>query len=317
MMRVLLTGGSGMLGRALRRAAQGAPELRLLAPTRDELPLTDRAAVAAWLAANPVDAVIHAAARVGGIQANIDDPAGFLTDNLRMNDAVITGAHAAGVPRLVFMGSSCMYPRDWRQPLVEEDILAGPLEPTNEAYALAKIAGARLCDYISRQHPGERAYRTILPCNLFGTDDHFGSAAAHLLAAAVTKIVDAQDQDRDTVEIWGTGRARREFLDVDHLAPFILTLLPRLGELPPLLNVGAGADHPVNDYYRMVADQAGWRGRFTHDLTRPEGMAAKLMSSGRARGFGWVPPDAASLSASIGRAVAAYRARKAAPQPAN
>ncbi|HRO14554.1 MAG TPA: NAD-dependent epimerase/dehydratase family protein [Paracoccus sp. (in: a-proteobacteria)] len=317
MMRVLLTGGSGMLGRALRRAAaDAAPDIRLLAPTRAELPLTDRAAVAAWLAANPVDAVIHAAARVGGIQANIDDPSGFLTDNLRMNDAVITGAHAAGVPRLVFLGSSCMYPRDWRQPLVEEDILAGPLEPTNEGYALAKIAGARLCDYVSRQSPG-RAYRTVLPCNLFGIDDHFGSAAAHLLAAAVTKIVDAQDQGHGSVEIWGTGRARREFLDVDHLAPFILTLLPRLANLPPLLNVGAEADHSVNDYYRMVADRAGWQGRFTHDLSRPEGMAAKLMSSGRARACGWVPPDRAALSASIGRAVAAYRARKAAPQPAN
>ncbi len=234
---------------------------------------------------------------------------GFLTENLRMNDAVIMGAHQAGVRGLIFLGSSCMYPRDHRQPLVESDVLAGSLEPTNEAYALAKIAGARLCAYISGQYP-DRAYRTLMPCNLFGTGDHFGSAASHLLAAIVTKVVDAQDAGRDTVEIWGSGAARREFLDVDHLAGFILTVLPRLDDLPPLLNVGADADHSVDDYYRMVAQRAGWSGRFTHDLSRPEGMMAKLMSSRRARDLGWVPPSRDDLDASIDAAIAAYRAQK-------
>lgn len=311
-MRVLLTGGSGMLGGALRRLAPEIPDLTLLAPARADLPLTDRAAVARWYADNPVDAVIHAAAKVGGIQANIDDPTGFLVENLRLNDAVIMGAHEAGVPRLVFLGSSCMYPRDHRQPLVEGDILAAPLEPTNEGYALSKITGARLCDYISRQYPG-RAYRTLLPCNLFGTGDHFGSASSHLLAAIVTKVVDAQDEGRDEVEIWGSGNARREFLDVEHLARFMLSVLPRLDELPGLLNVGAGVDHSVNDYYRMVADRAGWQGRFVHDLSRPEGMQAKLMSSARARAFGWAPPGKAAFTASIDAAIAAYRRRKRGP----
>ncbi len=308
-MRVLLTGGSGMLGQSLRRLApEIAPELTLIAPSRADLPLTDRAAVARWFAENPVDAVIHAAARVGGIQANIADPVGFLSENLVMNEAVIMGAHQAGVGRLVFLGSSCMYPRDHRQPLLEEDVLAAPLEPTNEGYALSKITGARLCDYISRQVPG-RAYRTLIPCNLFGTGDHFGSAASHLIAAIITKVVDARDAGADEVEIWGTGRARREFLDVDHLSRFILTRLPDLEALPGLLNIGAGRDHSVDDYYRMVAGLAGWQGRFAHDETKPEGMMAKLMSSARAEAIGYVPPG--DITPDLARAIAAYERRKA------
>ena len=305
-MRVLLTGGSGMLGQSLQRLApQVAPDLSLIAPGRTELNLTDRASVARWLADHPVDAVIHAAARVGGIQANIADPVGFLAENLAMNEAVIMAAHQAGVGRLVFLGSSCMYPRDYRQPLVEDDILAAPLEPTNEGYALSKITGARLCDYISRQFP-DRAYRTLIPCNLFGTGDHFGSAASHLIAAVITKIVDARDNGADQVQIWGSGCARREFLDVDHLSRFILTRLPDLGDLPQMLNIGAGRDHAIDDYYRMVADLTGWTGRFTHDLGKPEGMMAKLMSSDRAMAIGYRPP--ADITPDLARAIAAYEA---------
>ncbi|AUH63477.1 NAD-dependent epimerase/dehydratase family protein [Paracoccus zhejiangensis] len=308
-MRVLLTGGSGMLGQSLLRLApEIAPDLTLIAPSRADLPLTDRAAVARWFAENPVDAVIHAAARVGGIQANIADPVGFLSENLVMNEAVIMGAHQAGVGRLVFLGSSCMYPRDHRQPLVEEDVLAAPLEPTNEGYALSKITGARLCDYISRQVP-DRAYRTLIPCNLFGTGDHFGSAASHLIAAIITKVVDARNEGAGEVEIWGTGRARREFLDVDHLSRFILTRLPDLEALPWLLNIGAGRDHSVDDYYRMVAGLAGWQGRFVHDETKPEGMMAKLMSSAKAEAIGYAPPG--DITPDLARAIAAYESRKA------
>lgn len=305
-MRVLLTGGSGMLGQSLQRLApQVAPDLSLIAPGRTELNLTNRASVARWLADHPVDAVIHAAARVGGIQANIADPVGFLAENLAMNEAVIMAAHQAGVGRLVFLGSSCMYPRDYRQPLVEDDILAAPLEPTNEGYALSKITGARLCDYISRQFP-DRAYRTLISCNLFGTGDHFGSAASHLIAAVITKIVDARDNGADQVQIWGSGCARREFLDVDHLSRFILTRLPDLGDLPQMLNIGAGRDHAIDDYYRMVADLAGWSGCFTHDLGKPEGMMAKLMSSDRAMAIGYQPP--ADITPDLARAIAAYEA---------
>ena len=288
-MRVLLTGGSGMVGRALLRLApRVAPGLDLLAPSRAELPLTQREAVTDWITAHRVEAVIHAAAKVGGIQANLDDPTGFLAENLRLNDALIMGAFRAGVSRLVNIGSSCIYPRDWRQPLVEEDVLAGPLEPSNEGYALAKITAARLCAAISGQHG--LAYRTLIPCNLFGARDHFGQDSAHLVAAAITKILRAKADGADHVTIWGGGQARREFLAVDHLARFVLTALNRLQTLPLLLNVGADRDYSVDEYYRMIADLAGWRGRFIHDRSRPEGMQAKLMSSARARDLGHAPP---------------------------
>ncbi len=298
-----------MLGRALRRiAATQAPDLVILAPTRAELPLGDRAAVAAWYAAHPVDGVIHAAARVGGIQANIADPVGFLVENLRMNDAVITGAHAAGVGRLIFLGSTCMYPRDFRQPLVEADVLAAPLEPTNEGYALAKIAGARLCDYIGRTDPSF-AYRTLIPCNLFGEEDHFGSVASHLVAAVVTKIVDAVDAGDASVEIWGSGAARREFLFVDDLARFILQALRDPAPLPPMMNLGFGTDHSVADYYRMVAEIAGFEGSFTFDRSKPEGMMRKLSGSALAAAHGWTPET--GMQDALSRCVAAYRRQKA------
>lgn len=308
-MRVLLTGGTGMLGCALKRIqSQYASTITLFAPTRNELPLTDRSTVVTWLNRNPVDAIIHAAARVGGIQANMNDPVGYLSDNIRINDAVIMGAHEAGVERLIFLGSSCMYPKDHRQPLIEEDVLAAPLEPTNEGYALSKIAGARLCDYISRQYPA-RAYRTLVPCNLFGTEDHFGSIASHLIAAIVTKVIDARDAGHNEVEIWGSGNARREFLFVDEFARFIIDILPRLETLPGLLNVGMDRDHSVTEYYRMIAQIAEWQGRFTYDHTRPEGMMAKLMSSSRARDYGWIPPR--DLVPALRLTVAAYERQKA------
>lgn len=307
-MRVLLTGGTGMVGQAMRRLAPTlAPDVSLLAPTRAELALTDGNAVANWLAANPVDAVIHAAARVGGIQANIDHPVDFLVENLRMNDAVIMGAHNAGVERFVFLGSSCMYPRDFRQPLQEEDVLAAPLEPTNEGYALSKITGSKLCDYLSRSHPN-RYYRTLIPCNLFGAEDHFGSIASHLIAAIVTKVVDARDENSPSVEIWGSGKARREFLYSDDLVAFILHSLPHLERFPDLLNIGYDTDHSVNDYYQMAAEIAGYTGTFHNDLSRPEGMMRKCMTSARAQALGWAPKT--DIRAGLTQVIRAYEAQK-------
>lgn len=306
-MRVLLTGGTGMLGSALQRLAPSvAPTFDILAPTRQELTLTDRAAVENWLAKNPVDAVIHSAARVGGIQANIDHPVDFLVENLRMNDAVIMGAHGAGVERFIFLGSSCMYPRDYRQPLEEDDVLAAPLEPTNEGYALSKITGSRLCDYISRSHEN-RHYKTLIPCNLFGTEDHFGSVASHLIAAIVTKVVQAQKSGEDSVEIWGSGKARREFLFVDDLVTFMLETLPKLDSFPQLLNLGYGTDHSVTDYYEMVGKIAGYKGGFHYDLSKPEGMMRKCMTSAKAEGFGWQVKT--PMQDAISQVIAAYKSQ--------
>lgn len=285
-MKVLLTGGGGMLGRNLLAEA-GRRGIALVAPSRGELDLADAAACARFFRDVAPDVVIHAAARVGGIQANMRDQAGFLADNLVLGLNVVRTAAAMGVRRLVNIASSCMYPRDHRQPLREEDVLAAPLEPTNEGYALAKIACARLCAYLSREQG--LAYRTILPCNLYGPHDHFGPERSHLVAACLHKLHQARAHGDGEVVVWGDGTARREFLYVGDLAAWILDVLPRCSDLPDLLNVGAGDDHSVADYYRIAAEIVGWGGHFSFDTTRPVGMRRKLMDSTRAAAFGWRP----------------------------
>tara|TARA_R110002096_G_scaffold14582_6_gene50742 strand:- start:2613 stop:3542 length:930 start_codon:yes stop_codon:yes gene_type:complete len=307
-MRIFLTGGNGMVGRALIRIARrNFPDLKIIAPTRHELNLTDPNAVRQFYTANTFDIVIHGAAKVGGIAANIAAPIDFLVQNLRINDNVIMGAHDAGVSNLLFLGSSCMYPKDYRQPLVESDLLAAPLEPTNEGYALSKITAAKLCEYISGEP--NRAYRTIVPCNLFGTDDHFGSDASHLIAAIVTKVVDAQASNTSEISIWGSGKARREFLFVDDLVTFILNNLKQINDFPSTLNLGYGTDQSVDDYYRAVAQAAGYTGIFAYDTTKPEGMMQKLMNSSIAQDqFGWSP--ATPLNDAITLVIAAYRNQK-------
>ncbi|TBW37401.1 NAD-dependent epimerase/dehydratase family protein [Siculibacillus lacustris] len=285
-MRVLLTGGNGLVGRALRRVlAEGAADWRLDAPGRGELDLLDQRAVAAHFAAHAYDLVIHAAATVGGIRANIAHPTAFLAENALMNTLVIEGARKAGVPRFLFLGSSCMYPKDLGRPLAEADMLTAPLEPTNEGYALSKILGVRHCEAIAREHG--LAYRSIVPCNLYGPDDHFDAARGHLVAAALLKMHQARETGAETVTIWGDGLARREFLYVDDLARFIAAWGGRLAELPPMLNVGVGDDHAVNDYYAVAAEVVGWSGRFVHDLDAPVGMMRKLMDVSQVQALGW------------------------------
>jgi GDP-L-fucose synthase len=288
--RVLLTGGGGMLGRALIRKAVGRSAIQLIAPNRADYDLTDRSAVRSMYAQIRPDVVIHAAAKVGGIQANVSQPYDFLTENILLNTHVIEEARRTEVPRLIFVGSSCMYPKDYRSPLIEEDILAASLEPTNEGYALSKIVGARACEYISREY--EYTYRTLIPCNLYGPGDTFDPGRSHLIAAIVGKVAEALRLQLQSVEIWGDGEARREFLFVDDLADFILAVLPDIAALPPMLNVGALSDHTVNEYYRMVSKALGYHGAFTHNLDRPVGMRQKLMDSQRAVALGWHPVTA-------------------------
>jgi len=303
-MRALLTGGSGMLGSALRRLNVG-DSLEIVAPTRSELDLTDAAAVRAYLARDRFDLVVHAAAKVGGISANIADPAGFLQENIALNLAVIGGAAEAGVPQLLNIGSSCMYPKDYRQPLVETDILKAPLEPTNEGYALAKIVAARHCEYLSAS--GSLAYRTLIPCNLYGPGDSYAPDHSHLVASIIAKLHSAKRTGSSVVEIWGDGTARREFLYVDDLARWLLSLTDaRIRGLPPYLNVGYGADLNVADYYRVAAALIGYDGEFSFDLSKPVGMRQKLMDSSLARSFGWAPET--PVETGIARAYQSYLA---------
>ncbi|MDQ7841960.1 MAG: GDP-L-fucose synthase [bacterium] len=288
-LRVLLTGGHGMVGQAVRRAAsRSGLGWNIIAPQRRQVDLRDRDAVWHLFQESRFDLVIHCAARVGGIAANIEDPAGFLLDNLRLSLNVLEMARDVGVPRVINVGSSCMYPKDYPDLLREEDLLAAPLEPTNEGYALSKLVGAKLCEYISRE--GDYCYRTIIPCNLFGPGDEFSPDRSHLIAAAICKIQRALETGCDSVEIWGDGEARREFLFVDDLAGFLISIASRMDELPPYLNLGYGKDYTVNEYYRMVARQMGFEGSFTYDRSKPIGMHRKLLASTRAAQlFNWSP----------------------------
>jgi len=284
-MRILLTGGGGMVGRnLLDHPAIG--EFDILAPRSSELDLRDFNAVRAYLVKQQPDMVIHAAGKVGGIQANMREPVGFLIDNLDMGRNIVWAAQQAGVKKLINLGSSCMYPRNHSEPLVEEMVLKGELEPTNEGYALAKVTTARLCEYIMREDPSYQ-YKTLIPCNIYGRFDKFDPAHSHLVPAIIHKIHQAKANGETAVEIWGDGNARREFMYGGDLADAIVRAISTFDTLPPTMNVGLGHDYTINEYYEAAAAVMGYTGGFAHDLSKPVGMARKLVSIERQQAWGW------------------------------
>ena len=283
-MRVLITGGSGLVGRNLR-AHSRAQAHNILEPRSNELNLLDSAATTATVAAMAPDLIIHAAGRVGGIQANMAQPVEFLVDNADMGRNILIAAKSARIPRVLNIGSSCMYPRDAENPLCEDQIGKGELEPTNEGYALAKLMAARLADYITAT--SDLSYKTLIPCNLFGYFDKFDPAVSHLLPAIIRKVYEAKAANAPSVEIWGDGTARREFMFGQDMADGVWWAAESFDNLPNMLNLGLGHDHSVNDYYATAARVIGWEGRFTHDLSRPTGMAQKLTDVSRATALGW------------------------------
>ncbi len=285
-MRIFLTGGSGMLGRHLL-VALGLRGHDVLAPPRQDLDLFDGVAVARFIETDKPDLVIHAAGRVGGIAANIADPAGFLRDNIAIGFNVISACANAGVKRLINVGSSCMYPRN-REVLSEGDLLTGEFEPTNEGYAIAKIAVAKLAAYI-RETKANFRYSTLILPNLYGPYDHFDLTRSHMLPAAIRKVHEAKVSGESDVVIWGDGRARREFMFAPDAAQAIARLLPHHDVLPSFLNVGLGRDHSILDYYQAVVQVVGYSGGFAHDVTRPVGMARKLLDSSQYHAFDATP----------------------------
>lgn len=283
--RLFLTGGSGMVGRNLQDHAAAA-QWDILAPSSRDLDLMDAAAVADYLAAQKPDIVVHAAGKVGGISANMADPVAFLDRNVMIGRNVIMGARQAGVTRLINLASTCIYPRAAPNPLSEDLILKGELEPTNEGYALAKILALRLCQYIRRETPALQ-YKTLIPCNLYGPHDKFDPKNSHLVPAIIHKVHQAKQSGATEVDIWGDGTARREFMYAPDLAGAVFRAAEGIEALPELMNIGLGHDHSINDYYRAVAEVIGWKGSFTHDLTKPVGMAQKLSDTTRQTDWGW------------------------------
>jgi GDP-L-fucose synthase len=287
-MKVLITGAAGMLGSALLRTFESLENHEILPLTRADLDLRSKTDFEKQLRNFSPDLVIHAAAKVGGIQANISHPVEFLADNLHMDSNIITTSLANDVESLLYIGSSCMYPRDYRQPLVESDILQAPLEPTNEGYAIAKIAGSKLCEYASKSLGV--SYKTIIPSNLYGPGDNFNPGSSHLLASVIRKVHEAKVNRSNEIDVWGSGNARREFTYIDDLSDWIAGRASSLNELPPVLNVGIGVDYSINEFYQTALDSLGVSAELRHDLTKPEGMQSKLMDSTLAReSFGWSP----------------------------
>ncbi|ANW96820.1 GDP-fucose synthetase [Wenyingzhuangia fucanilytica] len=284
-MKVLVTGGSGMVGKNLITSSKFS-SFQILAPTSSELNLKELGLVDMYLKKHRPDVIVHAAGLVGGIQANMENPVGFLVDNLDMGKNIILSAKKHGVKNLINLASSCMYPRNAENPLKESLILQGELEPTNEGYALAKIICTRLCEYITNAKEGF-TYKTIIPCNLYGKYDKFDPQKSHMIPAVIRKIVEAKQKGRSTVEIWGDGLAKREFMYVEDLVDFIHYALSKLTEMPQNINVGLGYDYSINEYYQAIANVIGYKGRFTHDLTKPVGMKQKVIDTKLLNEFGW------------------------------
>ncbi|MEO1453768.1 MAG: GDP-L-fucose synthase [Pseudomonadota bacterium] len=291
-MRIFVAGHRGMVGGAILRqlTAQGVDTITR---TRSELDLGDQAAVAAFMQAERPDAVILAAAKVGGILANNTYPAEFLYDNLMIEANVIHQAHAADVQRLLFLGSSCIYPRDAAQPMAEDALLTGTLEATNEPYAIAKIAGIKLCESYNRQHG--RDYRSVMPTNLYGPGDNFHPENSHVLPALMRRFHEARESGSGEVTIWGTGTPRREFLHVEDMAEaslFVMNLDRATYEAntQPMLshiNVGTGKDVAISELAQMIAEVTGYKGVVTYDTTKPDGTPRKLMNVSRLDAMGW------------------------------
>lgn len=301
--RIYIAGHAGMVGSAIVRALRARGFDDLVVASRADLDLTDAAATLRFLREARPSTVILCAARVGGIEANRTHPALFLYENLAIQNAVIHGAHLAGVKRLVFLGSSCVYPRACPQPMKEEHLLTGPLEPTNEGYAIAKIAGLRMAQYYEREH-GMRAL-CPMPCNLYGPNDSFDPVHSHVLSALVRKLVDATREGRPEVVMWGTGSARRELLHVDDCAEAVMLLMERWPG-PEIVNVGSGVDFTIKELAELVAARAGYAGRLAWDASKPDGMPRKCLDISRIAALGFAPK--VSLERGVDMMIADYRA---------
>jgi GDP-L-fucose synthase len=284
--KIYVAGHRGMVGSALVRRLRAGGFDNLLTRSRGELDLLDQRAVFDFLGRERPDYVFLAAARVGGIHANNTYPAQFLFENLAIETNVIEGARRAGVERLLFLGSSCIYPRDCPQPIREEYLLSGPLEPTNEAYAIAKIAGIKLCEACNRQH-GTR-YASVMPTNLYGPNDNFDLDTSHVLPALLRKAHEAKVHGARELVVWGTGTPRREFLHVDDLADACVFLMER-GYEGPLVNVGTGVDLTIRELAETVMSVVGLDAHIRFDAGKPDGTPRKLLDVWRMSALGWNP----------------------------
>ena len=284
--RIFVAGHRGLVGSAVVRALQKKGFENLVVRPHNELDLTEQSAVRKFFDDTRPEVVVMAAARVGGIHANNSHPAGFLRDNLLIQDNVIDAAYRSGVEKFVFLGSSCIYPKMASQPIKEDYLLTGPLEPTNEWYAIAKIAGIKMCQAYRREY-GFNAI-SLMPTNLYGPGDNFDLQSSHVLPALIRKFHEAKEGSAKTVEIWGTGTPRREFLHVDDLADAVVYLLQKYNQ-EPIVNIGWGEDLTIRQLAETIMSVIGYTGTLTFDHSKPDGTPRKLLDVSRLQSFGWRP----------------------------
>jgi GDP-L-fucose synthase len=284
--KIFVAGHRGMVGSALVRRLEGEGFVNLLVRDRSKLDLRDESVTAKFFAAEKPAIVIVAAAKVGGIKANNDYPVEFLLENLRIQNNVIRSAYEAGVRKLLFLGSSCIYPKFSPQPIPETALLSGSLEPTNEAYAIAKIAGIKLCQAYTREYGAN--FVSAMPTNLYGPNDNFDLETSHVLAALIRKAHEAKERKDQKLIVWGTGKPRREFLHVDDLASACLLMLEKY-DSPDIINVGCGEDISIRELAELICDVVGFDGELAWDTTKPDGTPRKLLDVTKLRALGWKP----------------------------
>lgn len=284
-MKLFITGSHGMVGRNLLENSE-IQKHDLLCPSSSELNLLHYAEIEDYLRRNKPDMIIHCAGKVGGIQANISDMYEFFTNNALMGINLVKSAKEQGIKKFLNLSSSCAYPRDYKNPLKEECILQGELEPTNEGYAIAKLAVLKMCEYISKEYP-DFQYKTFIPCNLYGRWDKFTEQNSHMIPSVIKKLHEAIKTDAKEISIWGDGNARREFMYAGDLAICIAQAIKDFDRVPAIMNVGLGFDFTINEYYETVMNVLGYKGTFAHDLTKPVGMSQKLLDVSRQKNWGW------------------------------
>ena len=282
--RVFVAGHRGLVGSAIVRRLNQLGYTNVLTATRDQLDLRDQAAVNYWFRANRPEFVYLVAGTVGGIMANSTRPAEFIYDNMMIHATVVHSSHVFGAKKLLYLGSSCIYPRNASQPMKEEELLTGPLEPTNEAYAIAKIAGIKLCQSYRKQYGCD--FISAMPTNLYGPNDNFDLTSSHVLPAMIRRFHDAREEGRDEVVVWGTGSPKREFLHVDDLADACVFLMQRYDESPHI-NVGTGTDVSIRDLAEMIRRVVHPGAKIVWDSTKPDGAPRKLLDVSRLHALGW------------------------------
>ena len=283
-MKIFLAGSSGMVGKNIL-GHKDFSGYEFLCPDRKNLNLLDYESVRSYLKNTQPDLVIHSAGRVGGINFNMANPYLMLSDNLKISSNLISACREMNIKKFINIGSSCMYPVDSKNPMAEEALLSGKPEVTNEGFALAKLTALKLCQYTNQEE--DFYYKTIIPCNLYGRYDHFDPINSHMIPSVIIKLDNAQNSNKHSIDIWGDGKARREYMYAGDFADFIFYAIKNFNNMPEIMNVGMGHDFSITDYYNKIKDCVGYQGSFKNDLSKPKGAFQKLISIEKLNQFGW------------------------------